>query len=310
MSVDSFFFFKRKVANLYLGWALLTWVLLTQSQWIDFLFRSAGIASALSFRLLALSASLLFLLFLYGCGVYPQRWLQLRLPQHPLLNHLVCFLLGYSTAALLIYLLGLTQQLRPFLLYCIFGIGCFLGALHCPPLAWRKWIPSSSSHLARGSQWFLLLFLVLRLFSTLNYISFGDPLFYNLPVGRDYLALGGFQWLAHAEWYFQAGLSDFVLIYLHNFISHSHLFQLTAQAFYYWIGIVGLSLVLVGLLFSTLIAKKHVFWLTLSLLTLDYFHIESIVAKPDYFLGGLVCLIIAVLWHWLRNDNIGQSFTI
>ena len=142
-----------------------------------------------------------------------------------------------------------------------------------------------------------------RIFPILNFNSFGDPLFYNLPVGRDYLQAGGFQWFEHAEFYWQAGLSDIGLIYLHSLTSHPMLVQLTAQAFYFISGTLFLLYILHKGLFSKLVPEKHSLWITFSFIAMDTFRLESIVAKSDYWLAVLLCLIIVCLYEALTEET-------
>jgi len=148
-------------------------------------------------------------------------------------------------------------------------------------------------------------FLLGRIFPILNFNSFGDPLFYSLPAGRDYLKAGGFQWFEHAEFYWQAGLSDIGLIYLHSLTSHPMLVQLTAQAFYFISGTLFLLYILHKGMFSKLIPEKHSLWITFSFIAMDTFRLESIVAKSDYWLAVLFCLIIIFLYEALTEETQG-----
>ena len=81
------------------------------------------------------------------------------------------------------------------------------------------------------------------------------------------------------------------------------LVQLTAQAFYYLTGTLFLLYILHKGLFSKWINEKHSLWLAFSFIAMDTFRLESIVAKPDYWLAVLLCLIIVCLYEVLNRRN-------
>ena len=155
----------------------------------------------------------------------------------------------------------------------------------------------------------IAIFLLARLFPILNFNSFGDPLNYSLPSGRDYLKAGGFQWFENAEFYWQAGLSDIGLIYLHSLTNHPMVVQLTAQAFYFLTGTLFLLLILHKGLFSKMIPEKHSLWIAFCFIAMSTFRLESIVAKPDYWLAVLFCLILVFIYEILSETIYENLFT-
>ena len=112
------------------------------------------------------------------------------------------------------------------------------------------------------------------------------------------------------SFYWQAGLSDIGLIYLHSLTNHPMLVQLTVQAFYFLTGTLFLLLILHKGLFSKFIPEKHSLWIAFSFIAMGTFRLESIVAKPDYWLAVLFCLILVFIYEILSEkiNNILLSY--
>ena len=280
-------------------------MLADHSPTISFLYRTQNFLPALGFRLFSLILSLVLLGTFYGIGVFTCPLIGLReIPKY--LEVPTRFFVGYFIASSAVYMLGFLGILHREILLIVVLFGVWETIQKTASLPFNTTRPFNWLRLERLEQWSLMLialFLIGRLFPVLNFNSFGDPLFYNLPAGRDYLKVGGFQWFEHAEFYSQAGLSDIGLIYLHSLTSHPMLVQLAAQAFYYLTGTLFLLHILHKGLFSKWIPEKHSLWLSFSFISMDTFRLESIVAKPDYWLAVLLCLIIVCLYEVLTEEN-------
>ena len=218
----------------------------------------------------------------------------------------VQFFVGFILSSVIVYLLGFLDMLHREILVPVIFFGTCITIHKISTHTFNVFQNFKTSQLDYLEKWVwgcLGVFIIGRLFPILNFNSFGDPLFYSLPAGRDYLKAGGFQWFEQAEFYWQAGLSDIGLIYIHSLTSHSMLVQLTAQAFYFLTGTLFLLNILHKGLFSKWIPEKHSLWLAFSFVAMDTFRLESIVAKSDYWLAVLLCLIIVCLYEVLTEEN-------
>ena len=273
------------------GFVLLILVLASHSPTISFLYQTPNFLPALVFRLFSLLLSLVLLGTFYGIGMLICPLMGLRvIPKY--LEVPTRFFVGYIIASVAVYLLGFLGILHREILFFVVLFGSWITIHKIKTLSFNVFLHFKTFQIEHLEKWVwgcLGIFLIGRLFPVLNFNSFGDPLFYNLPAGRDYLHAGGFQWFDHAEFYSQAGLSDIGLIYLHSLTSHSMLVQLTAQAFYYLTGTLFLLYILHKGLFSRWIPEKHSLWLSFSFIAMDTFRLESIVAKSDYWLAVLLC---------------------
>ena len=81
------------------------------------------------------------------------------------------------------------------------------------------------------------------------------------------------------------------------------LVQLTAQAFYFLTGTLLLLHILHKGLFSKLVVEKHSLWIAFSFIAMDTFRLESIVAKPDYWLAVIFCLILVFIYEILSEKD-------
>ena len=79
--------------------------------------------------------------------------------------------------------------------------------------------------------------------------------------------------------------------------------QLTAQAFYFLTGTLFLLHILHKGLFSKLVVEKHSLWIAFSFIAMDTFRLESIVAKPDYWLAVIFCLILVFIYEILSEKD-------
>ncbi|SVE58005.1 uncharacterized protein METZ01_LOCUS510859, partial [marine metagenome] len=216
------------------------------------------------------------------------------------------FFIGYLLASVAVYFLGFTKMLHKEIFFPVVLFGACISIHKISTITPNNLFHLKTLQKENLGKWVIMcigVFLLGRIFPILNFNSFGDPLFYSLPVGRDYLKAGGFQWFEHAEFYWQAGLSDIGLIYLHSLTSHPMLVQLTAQAFYFISGTLFLLYILHKGLFSKLVPEKHSLWITFSFIAMDTFRLESIVAKSDYWLAVLLCLIIVCLYEALTEET-------
>ena len=287
------------------GGVLLILVLAGHSPTLSFLYHTPNYLPALGFRLLSLLLAVILLGSFQGIGVLICPIIGLhKIPKY--LQIPVQFFIGFILASVVVYLLGFIGLLHRGILTPIILLGACVAVHNIRSHSFNMLLHFKTSQLEHLGKWVwgcLGLFIICRLFPVLNFNSFGDPLFYSLPVGRDYLHAGGFQWLEQAEFYWQAGMSDIGLIYLHSLSPNSMLVQLTAQAFYYLSGTLFLLYILHKGLFSKWIPEKHSLWLAFSFVAMDTFRLESIVAKSDYWLAVLFCLIIVCLYEVLSEET-------
>ncbi len=280
----------------------------------SYLYQTQGIIPSLGLRFLSLLLAIVLVMSFHGIGLLSCPLIGLKIfPKYMELP--TRFFIGYLMASIGVYFLGFYEMLHKEIFFPVI----FLGA--CISISKIVKISSYFSFLTKifqkgnfekGLIICVVVFLIGRLFPTLNFNSFGDPLNYSLPSGRDYLELGRFQWVEHAEFYWQSGLSDIGLIYLHSLTNHPMLVQLSAQAFYYLTGILFLLFILHKGFFSKLIPEKHSLWIAFSFISMSTFRLESIVAKPDYWLAVLFCLILVFLYEILsetNNDNLLSYWT-
>jgi len=276
-----------------------------------FLSKTPYIIPALLFRALAFFLSILMLFSFYGIGVIASPFLKLS-SLNSGIKHIIRFFSGYACAGALVYLLGILHILHPLVFLAVLIAGLFVAVFSLPQPESFPQLPawSSLSRLMKWG-WGVIAFCgVSRLFVVLNFNAFGDPLFYTLPSGRDYLRLGGFEWIEHAELYFQAGFSDLLLIYLHSITSNALLVQLTAQSFYYLMGPVLFFCILHFEWFSLHIPKQHSLWLAFSFAGMGMFRLEAIIAKPDYLLIVLLCLILALIHRLWNSPSENQKIAL
>ncbi len=287
------------------GSVLLILVLAGHPPTLSFLYHTPNYLPALGFRILSLLLAVILLGSFQGIGVLISPILGLhKIPKY--LQIPVQFFTGFILASVVVYLLGFMGLLYRVILVPIILLGACVAVYNIRSLSFKMLLHFKTSQLEHLEKWVLCclgLFLIGRLFPVLNFNSFGDPLFYNLPVGRDYLHAGGFQWFEQAEFYWQAGMSDIGLVYLHSLTSHPMLVQLTSQAFYYLTGTLFLLHILHKGLFSKWIPKKHSLWLAFSFIAMDTFRLESIVAKSDYWLAVLLCLITVCLYEIMIEET-------
>jgi len=287
------------------GSVLLLLMLAGHSPTLSFLYQTPNYFPALGFRLLSLLLAVVLVMAFHGIGLLICPAIGLKMfPKY--MEFPTRFFIGYLLASVAVYFLGFTEMLHKeiFLPVVLFGV--------CISIHKMETITSKNSFHIKAFQkdnlgkWVIIcigVFLIGRLFPILNFNSFGDPLNYNLPSGRDYLQDGGFRWFEQAEFYWQAGLSDIGLIYLHSLTSHPMLVQLTAQALYFISGTLFLMCILHKGLFSKFVPEKHSLWITFSFIAMGTFRLESIVAKPDYWLVVLFCLILVFLYEILSETN-------
>ncbi len=279
------------------------------------LFEAPGFFYAAAFRILGFFFCICMICAFAGIGFWAERLLCIR-SKYSEFYLLICFFAGYAFAAVIVYVLGFAQLLHSWIFVSAAVIG-FISFCHRTKLASIKrncldlkksWIGFSA---IEKITWVLLVvFLLSRLLLTLHYNSFGDPLYYSLPVGKDYLNAGGFAWMDYEIFFTHAGLADFVLIYFHSICENSMLMQISAQTFYFLLGPVLLFYIFHFKLFSRLIPQKHSLWISFSLICINHLKLESIVAKPDYLLAVIFCLIITVLFRILTQDGKNISLSL
>ena len=288
-----------------LGGVFLLLIIAGHSSAISFLYQTSNFFPAIGLRLYALLLAILFLGSFYGHGLFICPIIGLKnIPRYMQIP--VHFFIGFTLSTILVYLLGFLDMLHREILFLVILFGAFktIKKIVMIPLnTFQNFRTSPLEYLEKWVWGCLGVFLIGRLFPVLNFNPFGDPLFYSLPAGRDYLKGEGFQWFEHAEFYWQAGLSDIGLIYIHSITSHPMLVQLIAQAFFYLTGTLFLLIILHKGLFSKWIPEKHSLWLSFSFVAMDTFRLESIVAKSDYWLAVLLCLIIVCLYEILTEET-------
>ena len=271
----------------------------------SYLYQTSGYLPSIVFRLLSLLLAFVLVISFHGIGLLFCPLIGVSvIPKH--MEVPTRFFVGFLLASVAVYLFGFSGTLHNLILPIVILFGAWT-SLHkyrnfsIKKLFWLKPIRFQSIEL-----WTLVclgIFLFGRIFPVLNFNSFGDPLNYSLPSGRDYFQAGEFKWFENAEFYCQAGLSDLGLIYLHSLTNHPMLVQLTAQAFYFISGTLFLLLILHKGLFSKLVPEKHSLWITFSFIAMDTYRLESIVAKPDYWLAVILCLILVFIYEILSETN-------
>ena len=269
----------------------------------SYLYQTPGFIPSIGFRLLSFLLSIVLVMSFHGIGLFTCNAIGLKMfPKYMELP--TRFFIGYLIASVAVYFLGFSEMLHKEILLPVVLFGT------CISIQKMGRIPTNipfliktfqKENLGKGVIICIAVFLLVRLFPILNFNSFGDPLNYSLPSGRDYLQAGGFQWFENAEFYWQAGLGDIGLIYLHSLTNHPMVVQLTAQAFYYLTGTLFLLLILHKGLFTKMIPEKHSLWIAFSFIAMSTFRLESIVAKPDYWLAVLFCLILVFIYEILSE---------
>jgi len=271
----------------------------------SYLYQTSGFIPSIGFRLLSLLLAAVLVMAFHGIGFLTCKIIGLKLiPKH--LEVPTRFFMGYLLASVAVYFLGFTEMLHKEIFFLLVLFGASISIYKINTITPNILFHLKTFEKENFKKWVIIcigVFLLGRIFPILNFNSFGDPLFYTLPVGRDYLNAGGFQWFEHAEFYWQAGLSEIGLIYLHSLTSHPMLVQVTAQAFYFISGTLFLIHIIHKGLFSKLVPVKHSLWITLSFVAMGTFRLESIVAKSDYWLAVLLCLIIVCLYEALTEET-------
>ena len=284
---------------------LIILVISTHPTIISYLYHAQGLIPSIGFRLLSLFLSIVLVMAFHGIGLLTCQLIGFKMfPKN--MEFPTRFFIGFLLASAAVYFLGFSGMLHKEIFFTVVLFGVCISIYKIITITSKNYFQLNTLKKETGGKLVITcvgFFLLARMFPILNFNSFGDPLFYNLPVGRDYLEAGVFQWIEQAEYYWQAGLSEIGLIYLHSLTYHPMLVQLTAQAFYYLTGTLFLLLILHKGLFSKLIPEKHSLWIAFSFIAMDTFRFESIVAKSDYWLAVLLCLIIVFLYEILTEET-------
>ena len=214
------------------------------------------------------------------------------------MQELLSGLFVFALTGAYIYLLGFFQQLNQYWLIPI----PFMGWLFALDRLFRGRLFQFKKPDWSVFEWvlavFILLFLIIRLWRVLSFNSFGDPLYYNLPVGRDYLQAGAIKWMPWEPFYPQAGFAEIWMIYLHALTPFSHLTQITSQGFYFIVGVILPALFLYKVFLPRWFNREACGLIAFSFLVIPPYRLESIVAKPDL---SLMLLFILCLELWRRN---------
>lgn len=261
--------------------------------------------AAWAFRGIGFSLAMILIIFSYGVGFWFERLFQLKINEEKIVwSTSIRIFGGIAVSGILIYILGFLQLLSPLL--CVVLVGLGVSSLLFDSDNFKSFFStlqlSKLDRFEKTIWFFVILFLLSRLIPVLHFNSFGDPLYYNLPSGRDYLQAGGFRWFEYEELYSQAGFADIFLIYLHSLSSHPLLLQIAAQSFYFLLGLV-LQFCLLFEFFASLIQRRHAVWMALSLISIQYLRLEAIVAKPDYLMGVLFIQMILALANLVLCNN-------
>ena len=258
-------------------------------------FRSSGILPGIAFQLAGLALSWILLSNLWGYGGLLKGHPSLR--DYPtLMREILAGAIVFALSAVYIYLLGFFQLLRPSLIVPVILLGWSLAMIR---LVRTPFKPLEKPAWSRF-QWVLALLgsllILLRLGRVFTYNPFGDPLYYNLAVGVDYLKAGGIQWLEWETFYPQAGFIDLWLIYLHALSPLTHLTQIAAQGFYFVLGPILTGCFAYQVFLRRWFAKEIAALIGLFLVMIPPFRLESLVAKPDLTLM-LLFLLTLELWR-------------
>jgi hypothetical protein len=275
---------------------MLTSVLVFSRELAEVFIVSDSIFAHFGFRFLSLLCAVAVVASWWGWGRLLAYALDLQPHSKSFIWNYLTILVGLTIQGVFVYLLGFTQLLDGSLLkvFSLIGVLALLIFLvKSNRVEWQT-LSLGSYRNYPVSAGLTFIFLMGRLLASLSHLSFGDPLFYNLPAGRDYLLAGGFQWFSHAELYSQIGLFDLALVGLQAWTVNSHLIQLSAQAIYSLMGTISLFLIAHTYLFQT----APLWWrtaLSLAVTALGIFHLEATVAKPDYLIAVVYILIIALM---------------
>ena len=260
---------------------------------------SSFFLSDLIYRLIALCMAIYLLMIFHGIGALVCRLTGLVFESNIIRFITRCFT-GCLFGGFLVYFLGFTGSMNVFVFQVVGIIAVLLSVYYIDykntfRLEWTNkymWFISGS----------FVLLVLLRFFGALEFKKFGDPLFYSLPVGLDYLKLGGFDWVPSGEFYFQAGLADLNLIFLHALSSEKLLVHLAAQHFYATCSIFFL-LALSLSFFSRFVPKSHAIALALAFSFPGIFFRISHYAKPDLMLAVIGVYTMIQLWDMLLSED-------
>jgi len=174
---------------------------------LSFLYQTPHYLPSLGFRLLSLLLAVVLVIAFYGIGLLTCPLIGLKFfPKH--MGIPTRFFIGFLLASVTVYFLGYTKMLHKEIFFLVVLVGACI-TIHKisanPPDKLFDLKNLQKENLGKGLVIFIGVFLVGRLFPVLNFNSFGDPLNYSLPSGRDYLRAEGFKWFEHAEFYWQAG---------------------------------------------------------------------------------------------------------
>ena len=273
---------------------------------------SSGFLFMLLFYLISIAIFVIVISSTYGVGFWIGHLINLfgDRDNNLVLRHATYFYLGLIIYSIFIHVLGFFQFLRPFgvLTLIPFGLSAFFYTEFKPlkiSSLLKNW---KTNDLLTKCTWFIIvIFFISRLFPVLYFNSFGDPLYYNLPIGRDYLKIGGFKWLEYEPYYANGGLGDIFLTVFHSITANTQMVQISSQLLYFSLGPVLLFILLYIEFFPRFISKKHSLWISFSFVCTSSLRLESIVAKPDYLLLTLFISILIFICRIYESRNIQQT---
>ena len=169
------------------GSVLLLLMLAGHSSTISFLYQTSNFLPALGLRFYALLLAALLLGSFYGLGLFicPKIGLN-KIPKYMQIP--VQFFIGFILSSVVVFLLGFLGMLHREILFPVVFFGACITIHKIRTLTFNVFHKIKTSQLEYLEKWVwgcLGVFLIGRLFPVLNFNSFGDPLFYNLPAGRD-----------------------------------------------------------------------------------------------------------------------------
>ena len=176
-------------------------VISTDSSITSYLYQTSGFFPSIGLRLFSLFLSVILVLAFHGIGFLTCPVIGLKIiPKY--MEFPTRFFIGYFLASVAVYFLGFSEMLHKeiFLIVILFGVCITIHKMGMISYNFSFLIKAfQKENLVKGTIICIGFFLLGRLFPILNFNSFGDPLNYSLPSGRDYLETGRFQWFENAE---------------------------------------------------------------------------------------------------------------
>ena len=171
------------------GSFLILLILAGHTTTLSFLYQTPHYLPSIGFRLLSLLLAVILVMAFHGIGLLTCPIFGLKLiPKH--MEVPTRFFIGYLLASIVVYFLGFTKMLNKEIFFPVILFGACISIHKISTITPKKLFHLKTFQKEKLGKWVIMcigVFLLGRTFPILNFNSFGDPLFYILPVGRDYL---------------------------------------------------------------------------------------------------------------------------